>query len=177
LITYDSLNKDSSGTKSSASNSLATAVNSVALVGELKTPSLPSSVHIPFIIPFQSLLKSIDELFKEIKYVGEDVAISSLHLFQGDKDLPPWMSIGMRRKSQKKLKLCLSSLINEEALSLFQILKEEFTTAPILSHFHSSLPTIVETYSSDYSWGAVLSQVNDSGKHPIAFDSRKLLPD
>ncbi|MBW0514604.1 hypothetical protein O181_054319 [Austropuccinia psidii MF-1] len=89
LITYDSSHKDSSGINSSASNALATAVNSVALVGELKTPSLPSSVHIPSIMPSQSLLKSRDEVFKEIKDVGEDVAISSLHLFQGDMDLPP----------------------------------------------------------------------------------------
>ncbi|MBW0520353.1 hypothetical protein O181_060068 [Austropuccinia psidii MF-1] len=106
LITYDSSHKDSSGMKSSASNSLATAVNSVALVGELKTPSLPPSVHIPSIIPSQSLLKSRDEVFKEINDVGEDVAISSLHLFQGDMDLPCWRSSGMRRKSQKKLRLC-----------------------------------------------------------------------
>ncbi|MBW0483450.1 hypothetical protein O181_023165 [Austropuccinia psidii MF-1] len=84
LITYDS-----SGIESSASNALATAANSVALVGELKTPSLPSSVHIPSIMPSQSLLKSRDEVFKETKDVGEDVAISSLHLFQGDMDLPP----------------------------------------------------------------------------------------
>ncbi|MBW0528469.1 hypothetical protein O181_068184 [Austropuccinia psidii MF-1] len=89
LITYDSSHKDSSGIKSSASNALATAVNSVALVCELKTPSLPSSVHIPPIIPSQSLLPLRDEVFKEIKDVGEDVAISSLHLFQGDMDLPP----------------------------------------------------------------------------------------
>ncbi|MBW0575223.1 hypothetical protein O181_114938 [Austropuccinia psidii MF-1] len=67
-------------------------------------------------------------------------------------------------------------VFNEEALSQFQILKEEFTTAPILSHFNPSLPTIVETYASDYAFGAVLSQVNDSGKHPIAFDSHKRLP-
>ncbi|MBW0513347.1 hypothetical protein O181_053062 [Austropuccinia psidii MF-1] len=67
-------------------------------------------------------------------------------------------------------------IFNEEALSQFQVLKEAFTTAPILSHFNPSLPTIVETDASDYSLGAVLSQVNDSGKHPIAFDSRKLLP-
>ncbi|MBW0485834.1 hypothetical protein O181_025549 [Austropuccinia psidii MF-1] len=112
LIPYDSSNKDSSGIKSSASNSLATAVNSVALVGEIKTPYLPSSVYIPSIKPSQSLLQSRDEVFKEIKYVGEDVAISSLHLFQGDMDLPPlsfippWRSSGMRRKSQKKFKLC-----------------------------------------------------------------------
>ncbi|MBW0550117.1 hypothetical protein O181_089832 [Austropuccinia psidii MF-1] len=64
---------------------------------------------------------------------------------------------------------------NGEALSQFQILKEAFTTAPILSHFNPSLPTIVETDASDYALGAVLSQMKDSGKHPITFDSRKLL--
>ncbi|MBW0495162.1 hypothetical protein O181_034877 [Austropuccinia psidii MF-1] len=51
LITYYSSHKDSSVIKASASNALATAVNSVSLVGELKTPSLPSSVHIPSIMP------------------------------------------------------------------------------------------------------------------------------
>ncbi|MBW0503474.1 hypothetical protein O181_043189 [Austropuccinia psidii MF-1] len=40
-------------------------------------------------MPSQSLLKLRDEVFKEIKDVGEDVAISSLHLFQGDMELPP----------------------------------------------------------------------------------------
>ncbi|MBW0545464.1 hypothetical protein O181_085179 [Austropuccinia psidii MF-1] len=40
-------------------------------------------------MPSQSLLKSRDEVFIEIKYVGEDVAISSFHLLQGDMDLPP----------------------------------------------------------------------------------------
>ncbi|MBW0481574.1 hypothetical protein O181_021289 [Austropuccinia psidii MF-1] len=81
-------------------------------------------------------------------------------------------------------KFCLTSLLkkdfpfifNEEALTQFQILKATFTTAPIPSHFNPSLPTIVETYASDYAIGAVLSQVNDSGKHPIAFDSQKILP-
>ncbi|MBW0579414.1 hypothetical protein O181_119129, partial [Austropuccinia psidii MF-1] len=57
-----------------------------------------------------------------------------------------------------------------------QVLKEAFTTAPILCHFNPSPPAIAETNSSDYSLGAVLSQLNDSGKHPIAFDSCKLLP-
>ncbi|MBW0523532.1 hypothetical protein O181_063247 [Austropuccinia psidii MF-1] len=89
LITYDSSHKDSSGIFSSTSNDFATALNSVALVRELKTPSLPSSVHIPSIIPSQSLLPLRDKVFKEIKDVGEDVAISSLHLCQGDLDLPP----------------------------------------------------------------------------------------
>ncbi|MBW0592922.1 hypothetical protein O181_132637 [Austropuccinia psidii MF-1] len=66
--------------------------------------------------------------------------------------------------------------LNEEALSQFHQLKEAFTTAPILSHFNPSLPTIVEMDASDYALGAVLSQVSDSGKHPIAFYSHKLIP-
>ncbi|MBW0495158.1 hypothetical protein O181_034873 [Austropuccinia psidii MF-1] len=70
----------------------------------------------------------------------------------------------------------LEGLLPPEACSQFQILKEAFTTAPILSHFNPSLPTIVETDASYYALGAVLSQVNDSGKDPIAFDSFKLLP-
>ncbi|MBW0465697.1 hypothetical protein O181_005412 [Austropuccinia psidii MF-1] len=67
-------------------------------------------------------------------------------------------------------------LLNEEALGQFHQLKEPFTTAPILSHFNPSLPTIAETDASNYALGAVLSQVSDSGKHPIAFDSRNLIP-
>ncbi|MBW0562200.1 hypothetical protein O181_101915, partial [Austropuccinia psidii MF-1] len=39
-----------------------------------------------------------------------------------------------------------------------------------------SLPTIVETDSSDYALGAVLSQNSDLGKHPIEFDRCKLIP-
>ncbi|MBW0580562.1 hypothetical protein O181_120277 [Austropuccinia psidii MF-1] len=72
MITYDSSHKDSSGIISSTSNAFGTGVNSVALVGELKTPSLPSSGHIPSIIPSQSLLPSKNEVFKEITDVGED---------------------------------------------------------------------------------------------------------
>ncbi|MBW0592804.1 hypothetical protein O181_132519 [Austropuccinia psidii MF-1] len=58
FINYYYSHKDFSGINSSSSNALATAVNGVALVGELKTPSLPSSVHIPSIMPSQSLRKS-----------------------------------------------------------------------------------------------------------------------
>ncbi|MBW0572602.1 hypothetical protein O181_112317 [Austropuccinia psidii MF-1] len=88
FITYDSSHKDSSGIIPSTSNDFATAVNSIALVGELKTPSPPSSVHIPSIIPSHSLIPLRDEVFKEIKNVGEEVAVSALHLFQGDMDIP-----------------------------------------------------------------------------------------
>ncbi|MBW0470787.1 hypothetical protein O181_010502 [Austropuccinia psidii MF-1] len=67
-------------------------------------------------------------------------------------------------------------IFNEESLSQFQILKEAFTTSPILSHFNPSLPAIVETDAFDYALGAALSNVTDSGKHPIVFDTCKLLP-
>ncbi|MBW0512812.1 hypothetical protein O181_052527 [Austropuccinia psidii MF-1] len=40
-------------------------------------------------MPSQSLITSTYEVFKEIKDIGEDVAIYSLHLFQGYMDLPP----------------------------------------------------------------------------------------
>ncbi|MBW0533784.1 hypothetical protein O181_073499, partial [Austropuccinia psidii MF-1] len=66
--------------------------------------------------------------------------------------------------------------LNEEDLRQFHQLKEAFTISPILSHFDPSLPTLVETDASDYALDAVLSQISDSGKHPIAFDSRKILP-
>ncbi|MBW0577344.1 hypothetical protein O181_117059 [Austropuccinia psidii MF-1] len=65
--------------------------------------------------------------------------------------------------------------LNEEALRNFHQLKEAFTIYPILSHFDPSLPTIVETDVSDYALGAVLSQISDSGKHVIEFDSPKNL--
>ncbi|MBW0476106.1 hypothetical protein O181_015821 [Austropuccinia psidii MF-1] len=61
--------------------------------------------------------------------------------------------------------------LHEEALRQFQQLKEAFTIAPLLSHFYPSLTTIVETDASDYALVAVLSQISDSGKHPIAFYS------
>ncbi|MBW0464745.1 hypothetical protein O181_004460 [Austropuccinia psidii MF-1] len=70
----------------------------------------------------------------------------------------------------------LEGLLPQEALSLFQLLKEAFTTTHILYHLDPSLAAIVETEASNYALGAVLSQVNDSGKHTIGFDSHKLLP-
>ncbi|MBW0489447.1 hypothetical protein O181_029162 [Austropuccinia psidii MF-1] len=83
------IGSDSSHINSSTSNDLATAFNIVSLAGVLKTPSLPSSVHIPSIMRSQSLLISRDEVFKEIKDFGEDVDIYLLHLFKGDMDPPP----------------------------------------------------------------------------------------
>ena len=59
----------------------------------------------------------------------------------------------------------------------FDQLKHSFTTAPILAHFDSALPSIIETDASDYAVGAIHSQIQKSGKiHPCAFLSRKFSP-
>ncbi|MBW0519280.1 hypothetical protein O181_058995 [Austropuccinia psidii MF-1] len=88
FITYQSAHKDYSGINSSTSNAFATSFNSVALFSELKTPSLPSSDHIPPNNLSQSFLQLRDEVFKGVRDIVKDVAISSLHLFPGDMDLP-----------------------------------------------------------------------------------------
>ncbi|MBW0497917.1 hypothetical protein O181_037632 [Austropuccinia psidii MF-1] len=74
------------------------------------------------------------------------------------------------------LKINSPFIFNEETLRQFKIIKEGFTTAPILSHFSPSLPALVEADASDYALGAVLSEANDSIKHPTSFYSCKLHP-
>ncbi|MBW0572233.1 hypothetical protein O181_111948 [Austropuccinia psidii MF-1] len=71
----------------------------------------------------------------------------------------------------------LEKSLPPEALRQFYQLKEAFTNSPILHHFHPSLPIIVETDASGYALGAALSQVSDSGKRFIEFDSCKLCPE
>lgn len=57
------------------------------------------------------------------------------------------------------------------------MLKDRFTTGPILTHFQGRLETRIETDASDYAVAAVLLQRGDDGLwHPVAFASRTLLP-
>ena len=60
----------------------------------------------------------------------------------------------------------------------FDTLKNAFCSAPVLAHYDPSLPCVLETDSSDYALGAVLSQIHppDNTIHPIAFHSRTLSP-
>ncbi|MBW0560631.1 hypothetical protein O181_100346 [Austropuccinia psidii MF-1] len=71
------------------SNDFSSAKSCASLVGDSRTSSFPSSVHIPSLNFHQSLLSSIEEVFKYIQDVGEDNSVSSLHLFFGNMDLPP----------------------------------------------------------------------------------------
>ncbi|MBW0544086.1 hypothetical protein O181_083801 [Austropuccinia psidii MF-1] len=89
LINFNSDHKDYHHPSKSFSNDFSSAKSCAALVVDSRTPSFPSSVHIPSLNFHQSLLPSRDEVFKEIQDVGDDNSVSSLHLFFGNMDLPP----------------------------------------------------------------------------------------
>jgi transposase InsO family protein len=58
----------------------------------------------------------------------------------------------------------------------FERLKSAFISAPILTQFDSTRETVLETDSSGYCVGGVLSQVVDGILHPVAYYSRKNAP-
>lgn len=66
---------------------------------------------------------------------------------------------------------------SEACKEAFLILKKAVTEAPILRHFDRSKEAILETDSSDYVNGGILSQLDNNGVlHPVAFYSKNLLP-
>ncbi|MBW0536898.1 hypothetical protein O181_076613 [Austropuccinia psidii MF-1] len=89
LITFNADHKDYSDPSDSFGNDFPSVKSCAALVGDSRTPSFPSSIHIPSINSPQSLPLSGDEVFKKIQDVGEDESVSSLHLFFGNMNLPP----------------------------------------------------------------------------------------
>ncbi|MBW0515644.1 hypothetical protein O181_055359 [Austropuccinia psidii MF-1] len=89
LITFNADHKDYHDPSMSFSNDFSPEKSCAALVGDSRTPLIPSSVHISFLNSHKSLLSSRDEVFKEIQDVGEDDSVSSLHLFFGNMYLPP----------------------------------------------------------------------------------------
>ena len=56
----------------------------------------------------------------------------------------------------------------------FQALKKALTTTPVIRQPDPGLPYTLHTDASDHAIGAVLSQDDGNGLHPIAFTSRKL---
>ncbi|MBW0522745.1 hypothetical protein O181_062460 [Austropuccinia psidii MF-1] len=89
MITFNAAHKDYDDSSKAFSNDLFSAKSCAALVVDFRTPSFPSSVYIPSLNSHQPLLSSRDEVFKDIKDVGEDNCVSLLHLFFGNMDLPP----------------------------------------------------------------------------------------
>jgi len=66
---------------------------------------------------------------------------------------------------------------NPEAQAAFEKLKQHFTTASIQAHFDPAKTVIIETDTSDFALGAVLSQQDEENRlHPVAFHSQKFQP-
>jgi len=66
---------------------------------------------------------------------------------------------------------------NHEAEAAFKELKHRFTSAPVLAHFDTQKPVIIETNTWDFAIGAVLSQRDGENRlHPVAIHSRKFQP-
>lgn len=65
-----------------------------------------------------------------------------------------------------------------ECTEVFRLLKEAFTTAPILRHFDPALPIILECDASDFAIAGIISQVNPETQEirPVAFHARTMGP-
>ena len=65
----------------------------------------------------------------------------------------------------------------KECQENFNLLKEKFSTGPVLSSFSPEYTTVVETDSSGYNIEGVLSQYNDKGwLHPCTYFSKRNSP-
>jgi uncharacterized protein Usg len=59
----------------------------------------------------------------------------------------------------------------------FETLKSKFTEAPVLVMPDPTKPQKIETDTSDYAYGAILSQLEEDGKwHPVAYLSKSFSP-
>ncbi|MBW0541557.1 hypothetical protein O181_081272 [Austropuccinia psidii MF-1] len=201
LITFNPDHNNYNDPIQSFSNYFLSSDTCEAGVGDSRTPSFPSSVNIPS--PSYPQLRA-NNLFAKaskcpihylsVEYLVHIVASEGLNLDQSNvqhiakwptqrslKTLQPFLFCAnfcsCFIKNHSKTISSLTKFLNEETHTQSHQLKEAFTTTPVLSHLNPSLPTIVETSSSDYSLGAVLSQVSDSGKNYIEFYSNKNIPE
>ena len=66
---------------------------------------------------------------------------------------------------------------NEACIEAFENLKQRVVSTPILNHFDPKRQAILETDSSDFVTGGILSQYDNEGiLHPIAFYSKTIVP-
>lgn len=148
---------------------------------------------------------SIDKSFfhmKEVEYLGYQISEQGISMSKSKvnavqewpvprnvKDVQAFLGFAnfYRRFIEGFSKVCkpLTDLLRKEGKwfwtaaceQAFHQLKELFTSEPVLSHFHPTRRTVVETDASDFAKGAVLSQYGEDGKlHPVAFYSKKHSP-
>ncbi|MBW0512137.1 hypothetical protein O181_051852, partial [Austropuccinia psidii MF-1] len=185
LITFNADYKDYYYSSKSFSEEFSSAKSCAALVGDSRTPSVPSSVHIPSLNSHSSLLYTSDEVFKEIKDFVEDKS----EFWEEEEEPEEVETVIKVVPSAYHQYLDVFSKVKAEKLpphcACDHHIELEGSLPPPASptqrglHHSSnpSLPTIVETNASDYTLGAVLGQVSDSRKPPTAFDSHKPIPE
>ncbi|MBW0490336.1 hypothetical protein O181_030051 [Austropuccinia psidii MF-1] len=135
----------------------------VVYLDDIMVFSSSEEEHVKNVASFLQRLRD-NNLFAKVSHkysIGLSPRTSKL--FNPSLDLPISIVVSLKITPKKSLLSLLflkktPFIFNQEASSQFQILKEEFTTAPILSHFDPSLQTIMETDASDCALGAVLSQ-------------------
>ena len=65
---------------------------------------------------------------------------------------------------------------NHPQQNAFKLLKELFTSYPVLRNPDPAKRYVLDTDASQYAVGATISQEHSDGNHPIAFFSKSLLP-
>ncbi|MBW0567570.1 hypothetical protein O181_107285 [Austropuccinia psidii MF-1] len=133
LITFNPYYRRSSDSFIPFSNEFYSANTCKALVVDSRTPSFTSSVHIHSLNSPYSLLSSRDEFFKEMKHVGEDNYISSLHLSPGNVDLPPSSyhdfleELWDEEEDPEKIETVMKAVpsVSHQYLDVFSLVKEE----------------------------------------------------
>ncbi|MBW0502863.1 hypothetical protein O181_042578 [Austropuccinia psidii MF-1] len=97
-------------------------------------------------------------------------------LFNLSVALPTSTTVSSRIIQRRSVHSPVSSRKIPVSPSMRKLLVSSLTQRGFHHRSNPSLPTIVETDASDSALGAVPSEVSDSGKHPIAFDSCKPIP-
>jgi RNase H-like domain found in reverse transcriptase/Reverse transcriptase (RNA-dependent DNA polymerase)/Integrase zinc binding domain/Chromo (CHRromatin Organisation MOdifier) domain len=80
-------------------------------------------------------------------------------------------------KGSKNGKIFGSWTWGEKQVHAFRWLRDAFTRAPVLAHFHPERRLAIETDASSFAASAILTQLGDDNHwHPVAYWSRKLIP-
>ncbi|MBW0487560.1 hypothetical protein O181_027275 [Austropuccinia psidii MF-1] len=85
-------------------------------------------------------------------------------------------SIGHPQETSRLFNHSLALTTSNAVLVHSPVSSRMIPVSPSMRKVSVSFTTTVETNASNYALGAILSQVSDSGKHPIAFNHHKPIP-
>ncbi|MBW0517148.1 hypothetical protein O181_056863 [Austropuccinia psidii MF-1] len=112
-----------------------------------------------------------------VEYLGYVVSGDGLKMYSSKvQQNINWPQPKKSKIFNPSLALSISIVVSLKITAITSIIKKDSPFIFNEEALSASLPNIVETDASDYALGAVLSQLNDSGKNIIAFDGFKPLP-